>query len=134
MCSSTRSRAGRDGPAGGATRMTLFTRRVLAVLGRIPPGSVATYGDVARAAGRPRAARAVGTIMRTAGVPGLPYHRVIAADGRLGGYGGAPGLKASLLAAEGVAIRRGRVIKFRERRWILLPPGNVLSVCPRLTR
>ena len=97
--------------------MTPFTRRVLAVLRRIPPGRVATYGDVARAAGRPRAARAVGTIMRTAGVPGLPYHRVIAAGGRLGGYGGAPGLKASLLAAEGLTIRRGRVLRFRERRW-----------------
>jgi O-6-methylguanine DNA methyltransferase len=97
--------------------MTLFTRRVLAVLRRIPPGRVATYGDVARAAGRPRAARAVGTIMRTAGVPGLPYHRVIAACGRIGGYGGAPGLKAALLAAEGVTVRRGRVLEFSEHRW-----------------
>jgi methylated-DNA-[protein]-cysteine S-methyltransferase len=97
--------------------MTPFTRRVLAVLRRIPPGRVATYGDVARAAGRPRAARAVGTIMRTTSVPGLPYHRVIAAGGRLGGYGGAPGLKASLLAAEGLTVRRGRVLRFRERRW-----------------
>jgi methylated-DNA-[protein]-cysteine S-methyltransferase len=97
--------------------MTPFARRVLAVLRRIPPGRVTTYGDVARAAGRPRAARAVGTIMRTAGVPGLPYHRVIAAGGRIGGYGGAPNLKASLLAAEGLTIRRGRVVKFGERRW-----------------
>jgi methylated-DNA-[protein]-cysteine S-methyltransferase len=104
--------------------MTPFTRRVLAVVRRIPPGWIATYGDVARAAGRPRAARAVGTIMRTAGVPGLPYHRVIAAGGRIGGYGGAPGLKASLLAAEGLTIRRGRVLGFRERRWAPMGSGT----------
>ena len=116
-CWSTPSRDGRSGPAAHLSGMTLFTRRVLAVLRRIPPGRVATYGDVARAAGRPRAARAVGTIMRTAGVPGLPYHRVIAAGGRLGGYGGAPGLKASLLTAEGLTVRRGRVIRFSEHRW-----------------
>jgi alkylated DNA nucleotide flippase Atl1 len=55
--------------------------------------------------------------MRTAAQPGLPYHRVIAANGRIGGYGRSPQLKAQLLAAEGVAIRRGRVVDFRDRRW-----------------
>jgi len=96
---------------------TPFARRVLGIVGRIPPGRVATYGDVARAAGRPGAARAVGTIMRRAGAPGLPYHRVIAAGGRLGGYGGLPGLKAALLAAEGLVVRRGRVVRFAAHRW-----------------
>jgi O-6-methylguanine DNA methyltransferase len=75
-----------------------------------------TYGDVARAAGRPRAARAVGTLMRTTRVPGLPYHRVIAAGGRLGGYGGAELLKAGLLTAEGVKVRNGRIMEFGVRR------------------
>jgi methylated-DNA-[protein]-cysteine S-methyltransferase len=68
-------------------------------------------------AGRPRAARAVGNLMRTAGVPGLPYHRVVAAGGRVGGYGGWPRLKASLLAAEGVRIRGSRIVDFRARRF-----------------
>lgn len=76
-----------------------------------------TYGDVARAAGRPRSARAVGRILAAAVVPGLPYHRVIAAGGRLGGYGGSGALKASLLAAEGLGLRRGRLIDFVARRW-----------------
>jgi methylated-DNA-[protein]-cysteine S-methyltransferase len=97
--------------------MTAFTRRVLTVLRRVPAGRVITYGDLARAAGRPGAARAAGTIMRTAGVPGLPYHRVIAAGGRLGGYGSAPNMKAALLAAEGITVRRGRVHNFRTLRW-----------------
>ena len=48
---------------------TDFTARVLSVVRRIPPGRVATYGDVAALAGRPRAARAVGTIMKGAARP-----------------------------------------------------------------
>ena len=66
-----------------------------------PPGRVATYGDVAAAAGKPRAARAVGNIMKGCRVPGVPCHRVVAAGGRLGGYGGSEGLKRALLGAEG---------------------------------
>jgi O-6-methylguanine DNA methyltransferase len=86
-----------------------FTTRVLSVVRRIPPGRVATYGDVAALAGRPRAARAVGNIMRTCRRPDVPCHRVIAAGGRLGGYGGREALKRALLAAEGVAMRGARV-------------------------
>lgn len=102
---------------GASRAVSAFARRVLLVTRRIPPGRVATYGDVARLAGRPRAARAVGTIMRTARVPGLPYFRVVAAGGRIGGYGGAPRLKASLLAAEGVVVRGSRIVDFARRRW-----------------
>lgn len=96
---------------------TVFTRRVLHVLRRIPPGRVVTYGDVAQFAGRPGAARAVGQIMRRADEPGLPYHRVIAAGGRIGGFGRHPQVKAALLAAEGLTIRRGRVAGFAAVRW-----------------
>ena len=94
-----------------------FTTRVLAVLRRIPPGRVTTYGDVARLAGRPGAARAVGTIMRLAKEPNLPYHRVIAAGGRVGGYGANPHLKPALLRAEGHVIRGRRLLGFRTARW-----------------
>ena len=86
-----------------------FTARVLSVVRRIPPGRVATYGDVAALAGRPRAARAVGNIMRDCGRADVPCHRVIAAGGRLGGYGGNEALKRALLVAEGVAVRGARV-------------------------
>ena len=80
-------------------------------------GRVTTYGDVARVAGRPGAARAVGNIMQHARVPGLPYHRVIAAGGRLGGYGGNLGLKRALLAAEGLTVTGTRVKNFAKVRW-----------------
>lgn len=96
---------------------TDFSRRVLHLLRRIPSGRVVTYGDVATLSGRPGAARAVGNIMRAAGEPGLPYHRVVAAGGRIGGFGRSPQLKAALLAAEGHTLRRGRIVGFEKKRW-----------------
>lgn len=94
-----------------------FARRVLTVVRRIPAGRVATYGDVAAAAGRPRAARAVGNVLRGCVEAGVPCHRVVAAGGRLGGYGD-PGLKRSLLAAEGVRVTGGgRLRRFDAVRW-----------------
>lgn len=94
-----------------------FRTRVLRAVRRIPVGRVATYGDVAKAAGRPRAWRAVGTIMRTCDQPGVPCHRVIASGGRLGGYGGNETLKAALLRAEGLMVGNGRVRQFGAARW-----------------
>ena len=89
--------------------MTAFSDRVLTIVRRIPVGRVATYGDVAAQAGRPGAARAVGNIMRSCNRPDVPCHRVIAAGGRLGGYGGYEVLKRSLLIAEGVPVSGSRV-------------------------
>ncbi len=94
-----------------------FTARVLSIVRRIPPGRVATYGDVARRAGRPRAARAVGNIMRVCGRPDVPCHRVIAAGGRLGGYGGRETMKRALLAAEGITVSGSRVRQLDRIRW-----------------
>ncbi len=97
--------------------MTPFERKVLSIVSRVPPGRVVTYGDVARLAGKPRAARAVGNIMRRAERPGLPYHRVVAAGGRLGGYSN-PSLKRALLAAEGLSVSASRVAGFAAHRWL----------------
>ena len=97
--------------------MTKFEVRVLSVVRRIPVGRVATYGDVAALAGRPGAARAVGNIMRGCGRPDVPCHRVIAAGGRLGGYGGHEALKRSLLVAEGIRVRGSRIQDFARVRF-----------------
>lgn len=94
-----------------------FSHRVLTVVRRIPPGRVATYGDVAAMAGRPRAARAVGNIMKTCSRRDVPCHRVIAAGGRLGGYGGSEALKRSLLLAEGVIVSGRRIRDLGRVRW-----------------
>jgi O-6-methylguanine DNA methyltransferase len=94
-----------------------FARRVLTIVRRIPVGRVTTYGTVARLAGKPGAARAVGNIMRDATAPQVPYHRVIAAGGRLGGYGGSVSLKRALLAAEGLVVTSTRVRHFNTVKW-----------------
>ena len=94
---------------------------------RIPPGRVATYGDIAAIAGRPGAARAVGNIMRDCRMRDVPAHRVIAAAGRLGGYGGNIGLKRALLEAEGVPVRGGRIRRFEEYRWAPRAPAKRTS-------
>ena len=110
----TRSSAKRR---AGAATLTPFARRVLVLVSRIPAGRVISYGALARKAGKPRAARAVGNLMRTARRPGLPYHRVIAAGGRVGGYGGSEELKKALLAAEGLTLRGRRILKWRDHLW-----------------
>jgi methylated-DNA-[protein]-cysteine S-methyltransferase len=94
-----------------------FRRRVLAIVRRIPAGQVATYGDVAEAAGYPRAARAVGNVMKRCSAEGVPCHRVVAAGGRIGGYGGNESLKRALLRAEGLAVSAQRITNFSTRRW-----------------
>jgi methylated-DNA-[protein]-cysteine S-methyltransferase len=88
-----------------------FRRSVLETLVReVPWGEVVSYGELAALAGRPRAARAVGSAMRNNPIPFvIPCHRVVAAGNRIGGYGGgrnAVALKRELLAREGVSTLR----------------------------
>jgi O-6-methylguanine DNA methyltransferase len=90
---------------------------VIAVVRRIPPGRVATYGDVAEMAGQPRAWRAVGNIMRECRDPGTPCHRVIASGGGLGGYGGNLQIKREMLRAEGLDVGMSKVRRFAEVRY-----------------
>jgi methylated-DNA-[protein]-cysteine S-methyltransferase len=79
-----------------------FNRRVLRELARVPYGEVVTYGELATRAARPRAARAVGTVMNRNPLPiVLPCHRVIGASGKLVGYAGGLERKESLLRLEG---------------------------------
>jgi len=94
-----------------------FARRVLAAVRRIPPGRVATYGDIAAFAGSPRAHRAVGSILRERRDSATPCHRVIAAGGALGGYGGNLQIKRELLRAEGHDVGPRRLRRFDAVRW-----------------
>jgi methylated-DNA-[protein]-cysteine S-methyltransferase len=85
---------------------TGFSRAVLEKLARVPFGEVTTYGTLAAQAGRPRAARAVGTIMNRNPIPiVLPCHRVIGASGDLVGYGGGLDRKRQLLDLESADLR-----------------------------
>jgi methylated-DNA-[protein]-cysteine S-methyltransferase len=82
-----------------------FNRRVLDELARVPYGEVVTYGELAARAARPRAARAVGTVMNRNPLPiVLPCHRVIGSNGKLVGYGGGLHRKEALLRLEGALL------------------------------
>lgn len=78
-----------------------FGRRVLQATARIPYGSTSTYGEVAAAAGSPRAYRAAGNALGANPIPiVVPCHRVLAAGGRIGGYTGGLHRKEALLGIE----------------------------------
>lgn len=81
--------------------MLSFTERVNTVVRNIPKGSVASYQEVASAAGSPRGARAVARIMSKNFDPSIPCHRVIRSDGRIGGYNrGGESIKRAILQSE----------------------------------
>ena len=83
---------------------TDFDRKVWRAMLRIPPGSVRTYGEIARAIGRPRSSRAVGNACGRNPVPVvIPCHRVVAAGGP-GGFGLGLKMKRRLLELEGVRV------------------------------
>ena len=83
-------------------RFESFRGRVMEELTLVPYGSVTTYGALAARAGRPTAARAVGTFMNRNPIPiVLPCHRVVGANGALVGYGGGLERKERLLKLEG---------------------------------
>ncbi len=103
-----------------------FRPRVLELVARIPPGRVATYGQIALLAGYPRRARHVGYVL--AALPpgnGLPWHRVINAQGRVSPRGGAKSSSRKkgaehrqerLLREEGVRFLKGQV-NLDQFRW-----------------
>ena len=105
-----------EAPAGDRAAAVLHTAiPVLEALLRVGWGQTASYGDIARRIGAPRAARAVGGALGRNPISLLiPCHRIIAGDGTLGGYGGTGWIdrdrqrsrKEALLLREGVTVAR----------------------------
>ena len=86
-------------------RVAPFPADVLAQLARVPYGQTETYGALAAKAGRPKAARAVGTVMNRNPIPiVLPCHRIVGANGALTGYAGGLDVKRHLLQLEGATL------------------------------
>jgi methylated-DNA-[protein]-cysteine S-methyltransferase len=86
-------------------RVAPFYADVLRELALVPYGATDTYGSLAAKVGRPRAARAVGTVMNRNPIPiVLPCHRIVGASGALTGYAGGLDVKRHLLRLEGVAV------------------------------
>ena len=101
-----------------------FYTRVYAVVMRIPPGKVTTYGAIARHIGAGRSARTVGYAMNAAaGEADIPCHRVVNRNGELTGkvHFATPTLMRELLEAEGVVFKGDRVLMERHL-WDPGPP------------
>ena len=98
-----------------------FFERVYEVVEQIPEGMVATYGQVALLAGRPRSARYVGYALHSNPCPGqIPCHRVVFADGRICegfAFGGAD-TQRELLMGEGVAFKDDMHVDLAACRWL----------------
>ena len=90
---------------------TPFQRTVWRQLQEIPYGATISYGELARRVGNPKASRAVGSANGRNPIPiVIPCHRVIAADGTLGGFGGGLPVKRALLELEAeTSVRNGAV-------------------------
>ncbi len=91
--------------------LNYFDRLVLDIVSQIPEGKVTTYGEIAKALGDIRAARAVGEALKKNPKPvEIPCHRVVMSDGSLGGYAfGGPEKKKKILKREGITFRNGKV-------------------------
>jgi methylated-DNA-[protein]-cysteine S-methyltransferase len=86
-------------------RVAPFYADVLHELAQVPYGHTDTYGALAKRAGKPKAARAVGTVMNRNPIPiVLPCHRIVGANGALTGYAGGLDVKRHLLRLEGVTL------------------------------
>lgn len=97
-------------------KQSAFAEKVFQAVAAVPEGRVATYGQIARLAGSPRAARAVGNLLRENTDPSLPCHRVVSSQGQLAPEGtfGEAGEQERRLRAEGVETANGKV---NLKRW-----------------
>ena len=100
--------------------MSHFKEKVYKICRSVPKGKVATYGRLAKLVGKPKAARAVGVLMKNnPDAPQTPCHRVVASDGKLTGYSGVGGItqKKKMLLKEGVCFKKDNVDLSRSQ-WI----------------
>jgi len=90
---------------------------VYVFLSKIPPGKVSTYGDIAKALGHPKAARAIGRIIANNPNPiSIPCHRVVKSNGEIGGFAYGEQRKREILEKEGIKFQNRIVEKFEEQR------------------
>lgn len=100
--------------------MSLFFDQVYAVVQKIPPGRVTSYGAIARYLGHPQSARMVGYAMNASHQqPEVPAHRVVNRNGLLTGKHHFPGSKLmqQLLENEGISVKNDQIIDFKDFFW-----------------
>ncbi len=92
-----------------------FTDSVLRIVKKIPEGKVTTYGEIAKALGGRKFARAVGRALNRNPYPvKIPCHRVVRSDGLVGGYRNGIREKIRLLKKEGVKVKNNRILEFEK--------------------
>jgi len=101
----------------GTSTRHINNQSVYNLVSNIPPGKVATYGQLASSVGNPRAARGVGKILNKNPRPIIvPCHRVVCSDGHIGGYMYGKERKISLLLNEGIPIVNDLIKDFEKYR------------------
>ncbi len=95
-----------------------FPQRVWQIVASIPEGFVTTYGDVARLAGSPRAARQVGGVLKRLPEGSLPWHRVVNRHGAISLTGPDLQRQRQALLAEGVVVSGSGQIDLQRYRWV----------------
>ena len=97
------------------TRNFLKKDSVYDLTSQIPEGKVSTYGHLAKSLKQPNAARAIGKILNKNPIPIIiPCHRVVYANGTIGGYNKGINEKIKLLSDEGIVIVNGKIINFNK--------------------
>ncbi|KOC89942.1 MGMT family protein [Winslowiella iniecta] len=97
-----------------------FQQRVWQIVASIPPGCVTTYGEIARLAGSPRAARQVGGVLRRLPQGSkLPWHRVINRKGEISLVGDDLSRQRDALEAEGIEVSNDGKVSLTRYRWQL---------------
>ncbi|MDO8496659.1 MAG: MGMT family protein [bacterium] len=81
-----------------------FKEKICKIVSKIPRGQTMTYKEVAELANKPKAYRAVGSILNKNYNPAIPCHRVIRSDGKVGGYNRGVLKKKEILSKEGIVI------------------------------
>ena len=94
-----------------------FNQTVWETLSLIPKGKVITYGEIARVLKKPKASRAVGNACNAnPHAPAVPCHRVVTANGSIGGYAFGEKKKIALLKKEGIRVNKGKIVDFEQRK------------------
>ena len=102
---------------GKTSHTSITDQDVYILLSKIPPGKVSTYGDIAKALGHPKAARAIGRIIANNPNPiSIPCHRVVKSNGEIGGFAYGEQRKREILEKEGIKFQNRIVENFEEQR------------------
>ncbi|WP_284140291.1 MULTISPECIES: methylated-DNA--[protein]-cysteine S-methyltransferase [unclassified Virgibacillus] len=110
-----------------SSTLTPFTKRVLTIINQIPIGHVMAYGQVAAAAGNPRAARQVARILHSMSDKyQLPWHRVLNKTGKISLRGEAATRQRRLLEQEGIVINEQNQVKMAAYQYI--PKENAFDL------